>query len=187
MRYHTTENRKTNILSTDMLKLVQQENPDFQPLAYLNGTEKVDSYKWLLAERIGSRNKIYGYLGPKFMELITAAYHFTTGKYLSYVSPKEARKGRLAMLLLWPFDKGIRRSNRNFWKNPFNIFKRAYLQTILFIQPVDFSKNGNQNMCDGCPDITVWNDEIVWSCRLEEIKKYGTFLNSVPKKEIMNN
>ncbi len=183
MRYHTMENRKTDILSTDMLTLVQKNNPNFTPLAYLNGTEQVDSYKWLLTERIGSKKKIYGYLGPKFMELITIAYHFFSGKYLSYVSPKEASKGRLALILLWPFDKGIRRSMVKMLKNPFNLLKRAYLQTILFIQPVDFTKNGNQNMCDGCPDITVWNDEIVWSCRLEEIKRYGTFLHSVPRED----
>ncbi len=187
MRYHTIENRKTDILSTDMLSLVQKNNPNFTPLAYLNGTEQVDSYKWLLTERIGSKKNIYGYLGPKFMELVTFTYHFITGKYLSYVSPKEARKGRLAMMLLWPFDKGVRRSAIKMLKNPFNLFGRSYLQTILFIQPVDFSKNGNQNMCDGCPDITVWNDEIVWSCRLEEIKRYGTFLHSVPRPSSINN
>jgi hypothetical protein len=38
-------------------------------------------------------------------------------------------------------------------------------------------------MCDGCPDITVWGDDIVWSCRLEEQKQFGTFLRSVPKSK----
>jgi hypothetical protein len=36
-------------------------------------------------------------------------------------------------------------------------------------------------MCDGCPDITVFNNELVWSCRLEELKNFGTFLRSVEK------
>jgi len=40
---------------------------------------------------------------------------------------------------------------------------------------------GEQSMCDGCPDITVMNDQLVWSCRLEERKKYGTLLQTVPK------
>ena len=51
----------------------------------------------------------------------------------------------------------------------------------MFIQPVDFTEKGEQNMCDGCPDITVHEDELVWSCRLEEQKQYGTWLTTVPK------
>jgi hypothetical protein len=40
--------------------------------------------------------------------------------------------------------------------------------------------DGGQSMCDGCPDITVWEDKLVWSCRLEELKSYGDFLRTVP-------
>jgi hypothetical protein len=36
-------------------------------------------------------------------------------------------------------------------------------------------------MCDGCPDMTVHEGKLVWSCRLEELKTFGTFLQSVPK------
>ena len=53
----------------------------------------------------------------------------------------------------------------------------------MFIQPVDFMVDGGQSMCDGCPDITVHEDKLVWSCRLEELKHFGTFLRTVPKKE----
>ena len=51
----------------------------------------------------------------------------------------------------------------------------------MFIQPGDCLENGDQSMCDGCPDITVHDDKLVWSCRLEELKEYGTFLRTVPK------
>jgi hypothetical protein len=81
------------------------------------------------------------------------------------------------------FDKGLRKAAANFLKNPFNFFSKAYMQTIMFIQPVDFLEDGRQSMCDGCPDITVWGDDIVWSCRLEEQKQFGTFLRSVPKSK----
>lgn len=179
--YHTEQNRKVDILSTDMLAVVRNSIPEFTPLGYLNGTEKVDSFKWLFTERVGTRKKIYGYLGPKFMELVMSGYHFMTGKYLSYAPPKDTNKGRAAMLLLWPFDKGLRSAAKEMLKNPFRILLRAHLQTILFIQPVDFSIDGRQSMCDGCPDITVWNDELVWSCRLEELQNFGSFLRTVPK------
>ncbi|MCL4549149.1 MAG: radical SAM protein [Bacteroidetes bacterium] len=85
--YHTDKNRKVDILSTDVLQKVREQFPEFTPAAYLNGTEKVDSFKWLLTERVGTKNKIYGYLGPKFLELIMSTHHFVKGKYLSYASP----------------------------------------------------------------------------------------------------
>ena len=180
--YHTEKNRRVDILSTDMVLKAREKFPEFTPAAYLNGTEKVDSFKWLLTERIGTKNKIYGYVGSKFIELVMTTNHFFKGKYLSYASPSTAKMGRASMLLLWPFDKGLRKAAVNMLKNPFRIFKKAHLQSILFIQPVDFMPDGRQSMCDGCPDITVHNDELVWSCRLEEVTSFGGFLRSVPKK-----
>ncbi len=184
--YHSERNRKVDILSTDVLAKVRETYPEFTPAAYLNGTEKADSYKWLLTERVGTKNKIYGYLGPKFLELVMSWHHFVKGTYLSYASPATAKMGRASMLLLWPFDKGLRKATLNMFKNPFRIFRRAHLQTIMFIQPVDFMQDGRQSMCDGCPDITVWNDELVWSCRLEEVKNFGGFLRSVTKQETVS-
>jgi len=51
----------------------------------------------------------------------------------------------------------------------------------MFIQPVDFMPDGEQSMCDGCPDITVHDGKLVWSCRLDEVKQYGSFLRTVPR------
>lgn len=179
--YHSETERRIDIKSTDILNEVRKRFPDFSPAAYLNGTEKADSFKWMLTERVGTKDKIYGYIGPKFMELIMFAYHWATGKYLSYAAPKTLHKGKISMLTLWPFDKGIRKALGKFIWNPLNWFKRAHMQTVMFIQPVDVLTDGRQSMCDGCPDITVFNGELVWSCRMEEPKKYGTFLRSVPK------
>jgi hypothetical protein len=181
--YHSDTARKVDILSTDVLHKVREVFPDFTPAAYLNGTEKVDSFKWLTTVRLGTKKKIYGYAGPKFIELIMAAHHFIKGTYLSYSSPKYTNKGLTTMLLLWTLDKGVRKAAATMLKNPFRIFEKTYLQSFTFIQPVDFMPDGRQSMCDGCPDVTVWNDDIVWSCRLEELKKYGTFLRTVPKTE----
>jgi hypothetical protein len=99
--------------------------------------------------------------------------------------------GRSTMMLLWPFNKSVRTALKKylgyFAANPFRIFKKVYMQSLLIIQPVDFMANGDQSMCDGCPDITVWKDkngkdQLVWSCRLEEAMEYGEFLHTVPKK-----
>ena len=58
----------------------------------------------------------------------------------------------------------------------------------MIIQPVDLMANGDQSMCDGCPDITYWKDKdgtekLVWSCRLEELMQYDSFLRMVPKEK----
>jgi hypothetical protein len=185
--YHSDEDRKVDIKSTDLVKIAKDHFPDFEPAAFLNGTEDPAAYKWLLTERIGTKDRIYGYVGAKFLELMMSVYHFARDKYLSYASPQTLKTGRLATFLLWPFDKKLRKITGRYMiallKNPFRIFKPLFMQSIMFIQPVDFMQDGGQSMCDGCPDITVHEDKLVWSCRLEELKNYGTFLRTVPKQK----
>jgi hypothetical protein len=67
--------------------------------------------------------------------------------------------------------------------NPKNIFRPAHIQSLMIIQPVNFEADGRQDMCDSCPDITVHNGKLVWSCRLEEMNTYGAFVQTVPKGE----
>ncbi len=185
--YHSDQDREIEIKSTDLVEKAREKFPDFTPAAYLNGTKQPGAFKWLLTERVGTKNKIYGYFGPKFVELMMAAYHLRNDKYLSYVSPATARMGRSSLLLLWPFDRGIRKAAKSYLtalaRNPLRIFQRIHLQSFMFIQPVDFMCNGEQSMCDGCPDITVHGDDLVWSCRLEELNSYGNFLRSIPKQD----
>jgi len=184
--YHSNAEREVEIKSTDLLVKAQEHFPNFRPAAYLNGTKQANAFKWLLSERIGTKDRIHGYVGPKFVELLMTAYHFRKDRYLSYVSPRTSRKGRSTLLLLWPFDLGIREAAKSYLSNlltkPLRIFQRQHLQSIMFIQPVDFMTSGEQSMCDGCPDITVHEGELVWSCRLEELKTFGTFLRSVNKE-----
>ena len=67
--------------------------------------------------------------------------------------------------------------------NPLRVFRRLHLQSIMIIQPVDFLENGAQSMCDGCPDMTLWNGDLVWSCRMEELKQFGCWVRTVPRKK----
>jgi hypothetical protein len=53
----------------------------------------------------------------------------------------------------------------------------------MIIQPVHFEPDGKQDMCDACPDITVHEGRLVWSCRLEEMIQYGSFFTFVPKSK----
>jgi len=181
-----TENQRFDISSHDVVAAIRAKYPDFEPCAYLNGTEQPDAFKWLLTGRVGTKKTIHGYVGPKFMELAQTLNHFRKGRYLAYTKPAVQRNAK-AMLLLAPLDRGLRAIARKYFgavvRNPLNLFRPLHLQSVTIIQPADVLCTGAMSMCDGCPDITVWNDELVWSCRLEEQMKFGCFVRAVPKPE----
>jgi MoaA/NifB/PqqE/SkfB family radical SAM enzyme len=171
---------RVDMQAEEVIETFRTVYPDFDPCAYLNGSEKADSFKWLLSGRVGTKEKIYGYMGSKSMEIVQTAYHLLYDRYLSYTRPKMNKKGK-SLLLLGLFDKKLRKAFWKFFKNPLRIFRRLYYQSIMVIQPVDFLEDGRQSMCDGCPDITVWDGKLVWSCRMEEQLKYGHNLKTYPK------
>jgi hypothetical protein len=80
--------------------------------------------------------------------------------------------------------RGIARSATREWlRAPLRaVTERLYFQSVLIIQPIDFLPDGRTNMCDGCPDMTVWNDQLVWSCRMDEQERYGRNLVAFPKE-----
>jgi len=178
------DHRRTDISSEEVVDVIRSVYPDFMPSAFLNGTEQPDSYKWLLAGRMGNARKIFGYVGPKFMEVVQTWNHVFKGRYLAYAAPAMQRKGRLYFLLA-PFDKGLRRILSSYaaslLKRPRAFFKKVHFQSIMIIQPADVLETGAVNMCDGCPDITVWNDQLVWSCRMEEQLRWGQNVRMVPR------
>lgn len=179
------DNRRVDITSQEIVDELRKVYPDFMPCAFLNGSHVADSYKWLLTARVGNKHQIFGYAGPKFMETVQMFSHFFTGEYVAYASPATVRKGRL-LFLLSILDKGVRNIAANYFrslfKNPKAFFSRVYQQSVMIIQPADILPNGEVNMCDGCPDITVWNNELVWSCRMEEQMRWGQNVRMVPRK-----
>ncbi len=168
--YAVDEEWATPIMSTDIVAEIRKKFPDFRPCAYLNGTERPDHFKWLLAARIGTKDRIYGYAGPKFMELTQTLHHFRHGTYLAYTKPEALARAK-AMLALAPLDSGVARAGSAFLRDavshPAVFFKRLHLQSVMIIPPADFMPNGAISMCDGCPDITVYDDKLVWSCRMD--------------------
>jgi uncharacterized Fe-S cluster-containing radical SAM superfamily protein len=174
------------IMAEDAVEYIRQGDPAYEPCAYLNGTARPDSFKWLLGNRIVLNGETMGYMSPKFIELIQAVTHVFKGRYLSYIDPKSTARGKLAAFGGALIDPKMRKI---FWKvlgrmltRPANLFRRAHVQSFMIIQPVNFEPDGRQDMCDSCPDITVHNGRLLWSCRLEEINKYGAFVTSVPRR-----
>ena len=118
------------------------------------------------------------------MELVQTVKHWFTGSYLAYANPKMNKRGLLYLLLSF-IDKGLSKALGNYFKafirNPKAFYSRIYFQSVMIIQPVDILDNGSMNMCDGCPDITVHDNKLVWSCRMEELFKYKDWMRAVPK------
>jgi len=179
--YTTDEvKERSDISAREVVETLRHRHPDFAPCAYLNGTEQADSFKWLITSRIATKDRIYGYMGPKMMELAQSAHHAVTGRYFAYSSPRSLRRGK-SLLLGWPLDAQLRRAAKRTLLDPRALVQPLHVQSIAIIQPIDIMADGRQNMCDGCPDVTVHEGKIVWSCRLEECLHYGQFIRSVPK------
>lgn len=174
------------LLAQDVVGKIRQWDPDYQPCAYLSGTEDPDATKWLLASRLASKKRGFGYVGPSFMEAVQTGHHFFKGTWLSYTPPKSNRMGRLAMAFFSLLDRQMRATARRYLatvlKNPRALFERVHLQSFMIIQPIDILPDGRTSMCDGCPDMTVHEGKLRWSCRLEEIKEYGCFLQASRRK-----
>jgi len=177
--------QRDDITSREVVAKIRERFPDFAPAAYLGGTEDPDSFKWLMAGRIGTRERISGYVGPRMMEAVQTLHHLFTGRYLAYAKPGMLGMGRSTMLAASAVDPGARKAFWNWLKwvaqKPARVFDRQHFQSVMFIQPIDILPDGRQNMCDGCPDITVHDGELVWSCRLEERLNFGGFVRTVPK------
>ncbi len=182
--YSTDDQAPHEIQSTDIVAEIRKRFPDFAPAAYLNGTEQLDTFKWLLSGRIGTKQRIYGYVGPRTMELAQSFHHLVTGRYLAYTAPDMLARGK-ATLLLSAIDPKLRTVARRWLTagalRPGRLAEKLHFQSVMIIQPADIYPDGSQNMCDGCPDMTVWNGRLVWSCRLEEPEQFGDFVQMVPR------
>lgn len=182
------QTQRIDLNARELVRRIRERFPDFNPSAYLAGTEQPDSFKWLFTGRFGSPGddgKVFGYVGPRFMETVQTTHHLMTGRYLAYAPKWMLEQGRAAMTMA-TVDPGMRTVQKNYLKHlathPLDVAKKVHFQTVLIIQPIDVLPDGRQSMCDGCPDVTVHDGKLVWSCRLEEYKKYGGLVQSVPKR-----
>jgi len=143
-----------------------------------------DSYKWLIAAMIGSKHKMYGSIGKKAMELSQIGHHLWKDTYLAYLS--QAKIGS-KLFLLSPWDAILRKAfsswMRDILHNPQRLFAPLYTQSIGIIQAPDIQADGRADMCDSCPDITIFNGTFVNSCRMDEYRLFGGFISVLQKQE----
>ena len=173
------------LTSVEMVARIEERFPDFMPAAYLGGSERPEALKWLAAGRIGTSERISGYVGPKAMEMAQTLHHALFGRYLALARPSLLALGRLAMTAGALVDRGARGALASWLRSgahdPLSLLDPQHYQSIVIIQPIDVLPDGRQNMCDGCPEITAHGSGLLWSCRLHEVHRYGSLLRTVPK------
>jgi hypothetical protein len=186
LSYGEAEAEEIDITSRDVYAKIQDRFPHYETAVYLGGTERHDSIKWLIAVQVGTKGKMYGSIGPKAVEAVMSLYHFFKGSYLAYI--QDNRLTKLA-LLAGIFDKGIRKIQGGYWRhilrNPMKLFQPLYTQTIGIVQAPDIMPDGRTDMCDSCPDMMVWDGQLVHSCRLDEWRIYGQYVTPQMAKEKM--
>lgn len=172
-----------DVVLEDLTHKVAQHIPDIEYASYLNGTLSTDTIKWLQSPMIVFNKKIIGYAGAKFIEFFQVIHHLFKGKYGYKFGADRSYFNFFQVLFLSIFLKNFRKIALRYFveilKNPLNLFKLATLQLICFIVPPGVV-NGKVEICEGCPDAILYNGELVPSCALEEIKKYG---HLIPKQE----
>jgi hypothetical protein len=163
-------------------QIIKDHFPEYEPSGYLGGTIRHDSYKWLAGALIGSKKKIYGSIGKRTMEIAQAGHHFFTGTYLAYLS---CAKVGPKIFLLSPWDKTLRQAARNWFntvvRRPARLFDSLYVQSIGIIQAPDLQPDGRADMCDSCPDMTVYDGTLINSCRMDEYRLFGGMLSVVER------
>ncbi len=183
--YKDMDDNPAPLVAQEVVDAIRSTDPSYEPCAYLGGTRDPKSLKWLLAGRLVNRDEVFGYVGPRYMELVQNVHHAARGTYLAYVGPELLARGRSIMAGFSVLDPGTRAAAKRYARRALTTPLRppeAHFQSILVIQPIDMMEDGEANMCDGCPDITVHEGQLVWSCRLDERQQYGCFLDAAPKQ-----
>jgi len=165
------------VTSPEVYQIIKDHCPEYEASCYLGGTLRHDSFKWLDGALIGSKRRMFGSVGKQTMEVAQAGHHLFTGTYLAYLSC--SRIGPYIFLMgFW--DPEVRKAWRN-WighvlRNPLRLFDPLYVQSIGIIQAPDIQPNGVADMCDSCPDMTVYNGTLINSCRMDEYRLFGGLL-----------
>ncbi len=173
------------VTGPEVVQIIKENCPEYEPSAYLGGTLRHDSFKWTAGALISSKRKVFGSVGKRTMELAQTTHHFFTGTYLAYLS--QANIGR-KIFMLSMLDKVVGKASRNYWSNvfrrPASLFDSVYVQSIGIIQAPDVQPNGQADMCDSCPDMTYFDGKLINSCRMDEYRLFGGFLTVMDKDKV---
>jgi len=170
------------VTAPEVYQIIKDHCPAYEPSGYLGGSILHTSYKWLAGVQIGSKHRIYGSIGKRTMEISQVFHHLFNGTYLAYLS--KAKMGA-KIFLLSPWDGTLRQAWKSWAKDilrhPGRLFSPLYIQSIGIIQAPDLLPDGRADMCDSCPDMTVYEGKLINSCRMDEYRLFDGFLSVTTK------
>jgi hypothetical protein len=165
--------REISITTEEIFALLERRFPRLVPAAYLGGSARQETHKFLIVVALGGRGRLYGALGAKSIELGQVAHHLLKGRYAA-AGPGRIATPALAALAL--FDRSARRALlrllRAGFSNPSRWLAPAHLQTINLQQPLEVVR-GEMNTCDGCVNLMLHEGKLINSCRLDEYRLLG--------------
>ncbi len=172
------------ITSPEVYQLIKDCFPEYEASGYLGGSIRHDTFKWLIGATVGSKRRWYGSVGKRTMELAQTGHHLWKGHYLAYLSTSGIGD---RVFWLSPWDPTVRQALKNrasdMLRHPGRLFDRLYVQSIGIIQAPDLLPDGRADMCDSCPDITIFDGKFVNSCRMDEYRLFGGFVSVLKKEE----
>ncbi|MFA5432236.1 MAG: radical SAM protein [Candidatus Paceibacterota bacterium] len=160
----------TDIEVLDVVAAIRNQFPYF-PSAYLGSTVDKDNPTWLFSVSIGSKDKEFGFFDGKLYQDIELSHYKKTGRY--FITKTGNKISIMQFLKLASYScirKALRKYLLSILKNPSSIVRDIYLQKLLILRGPKFTNDGGRDLCDGCPDAMFFNDKLVPSCILEEIK-----------------
>ena len=183
--YAADSDSESFLTSEDIYNEIKKHFPHYETSAFMGGSHVPDKTTWLVAAQLGTKNKMYGSVGKRIMEMFQVFHHWREGTYLVY-SPSH-RIPKIATLL-GLLDGGMRQTFGRYWRdvlrNPAALFETMYVQSIGIIQGPDLLEDGRVDMCESCPDMTIWNGKLVHSCRMDEWRLYGTYVTPFPRSAV---
>ncbi|MEI7491179.1 MAG: radical SAM protein [Bacteroidota bacterium] len=164
-----------DISTMDIYNMLSESFSNVYPCSYLPGTSRLDTYKMLIINNIGSDSVIYGEMGGKTIQFYQFMVHLIFGKYDATV-PSAGK----TVFLLSVFDKHIRKAFAKYLKavamNPMRLFDGIHVQSMVLQQPFEMIDR-EANLCDGCVNLMPYKGRMINSCRLDEYRLAGGPVN----------
>jgi hypothetical protein len=160
----------------DLLAAIRTQLPDLRFAAYLGSEAEAQQARWLQAMRLVLRGNTLGWVDARFIELLQSLSHLFTGRYLGIREKRHQQMGLLAVAATACVNRSFRALLRHWLgllpRSPLALFRRAQVQAFTVVVPPHFV-GGRRDLCDGCPDEILHEGNLVPSCCLEEILRYG--------------
>jgi uncharacterized Fe-S cluster-containing radical SAM superfamily protein len=169
-----------SVTTDEMHAVLRDHEPGYRACAYLSGTAAPETSKFLIAVRVGSARELYGYLGPRTLELLQSTHHAVKGRYPAFLrNPRVGKKVFLMSLV----DRSVRTAAARYAaacaRNPVRLGEAIFTQSISLQQPNEVL-DGAVNLCDGCLNLMLWKGRLIPSCRLDEYRIFGDEVVPVP-------